>query len=284
VRSIRTAVVALAATVSFVVASAPARALADSFSVTPTSGPAGTEVSVSGTGCSPGLTNNSSDYVMVTATNPFVSLELSVTNAGAWSGSFTIPDGTLPVVAVLAAACFTNGLPSIVTTYAPQTFTVTAPSPAPTTTPTTSGVSPSTTVPGVIPPGPGTVPHSGGTTPRPTVPGGGSNNGGGGDSTTPGTNPDGTPNDGSTDGGASRSSTNAHSPTDTDSRTTSGRNDQVAGTDAKVASAATDFTARDKNDDLTWLWWMLVVLGLFIVGALAMGLRWRYEERHESPS
>src|SRR5262249_48370200 len=126
VRSIRRALVPGIVVSALVAAASPAHALLDPFSVTPTAAGPGTNGPVRGTGWSPGLTNNSSDYVMVTATTPAVSLKLRVTNAGAWSGSFTVPAGTLPVAALLAAACFTNGLPSILTTYAPQTFTVTS--------------------------------------------------------------------------------------------------------------------------------------------------------------
>jgi hypothetical protein len=283
VRHFRTAVVAVATASLFLVASAPAHALLESFSVTPASGGEGTEVTVSGTGCSPGPTNTSSDYVMVTATNPVVSRKLSVTNAGAWNGTFSIPSGTPPVVAAIAAACFTNGLPSIVTTYAPQTFTVTAAPESATTTPTTAGTSPATTVPAVISPGPGTAAGDGGSSRR-TTPGGNANDPGtgGGTSTTPVTNPDGTPSDGGSSTGRSRASSSR--VTASDDTTANDARDRPTTRAANVASAATDFTSAQKNDDFAWLWWMLVVLGLFIAGALAMGLRWRYEERDEPPS
>jgi hypothetical protein len=281
VSHIRTAVVALATTALFVVASSPAHALLESFSVTPTSGGAGTEVTVSGTGCSPGVTNTSSDYVMVTATNPVVSLKLSVTNAGAWSGSFTVPSGALPVGAAIDAACFTNGLASVVTTYAPQTFTVTA-APAPTTTtPTTAGATPATTVPRTVSPGPGTPPSDGGSS-RTTLPGDNASDpgagSGGGSATTPISDRAGTARNGGSSGGSSRESQSSVATGDT---TTNGARNQSITRDADVARTATDFTDAKKDDGLTWLWWMLVVLGLFIAGAVAMGLRWRYDERAE---
>ena len=278
VRSIRAGVVALAVTSFLVVASAPAHAVPDPFSVTPTSGGPGTEVTVSGTGCSPGLTNNSSDYVTVTATNPVVSLKLSVTNSGAWSGSFTVPSGALPTAAVLAAACFTNGLPSLLTTYAPQMFTVTS-APTPTTSTPTSVSPPSNTMPTVVTPGPGTVPKDGAASPPTTSPARGGSNGGNPDSTTPSTTPNGSPNAGGARGGSSGSSSNARSSSEGPDATSSAT-DRASETEAKVART-TDFTPAKKRDDLTWLGWMLLVLGLFIAGAVAMGLRWRHEERGE---
>jgi hypothetical protein len=121
-----------------------------------------------------------------------------------------VPTNSLPLSAVVAAVCFTNSLPSLLTLYLPQTFTVTG-SPAttapPLTTPTTASSTtsvpplqtPTTTRhddrrPPVTHPTKGTVPHhnpgstlpdittSPGTAPR----SGGGTSGGGSKITSPG--------------------------------------------------------------------------------------------------
>ena len=128
------------------------------FSMSPASGPAGTEVSVGGAGCAPGLLLSSLDRVVVTmASAPPVSVQ-SDASGGAWSGTVTVPANVAAAPAVVTALCFTDGLQSLLTIYTPKTFTITAAA-APTTTPVT------TTVPETADQPPATVPPVGGPTP-----------------------------------------------------------------------------------------------------------------------
>jgi hypothetical protein len=147
-------------------AAGSAGAAITSFSLSPTSGPPGTVVNVSGADCKPGLTTSASnDYVAVAAPSMNVSLRVPVAPNGSWQGSFTVPadassapssSSANPVVAL----CVSDTLPSLTTVYMPQTFAVTAP---PTTTPTT------TTAPGSTKPTtPTTKPHEPGSTTPPT--------------------------------------------------------------------------------------------------------------------
>jgi hypothetical protein len=147
------------------------------FALSPTSGPPGTVVSVSGTGCSPGLTvSGASDYVTVTAPTLQISTTRIATAAnGSWHGSFTVPAGAkgLGLGSLVAAVCTSNALPSLTTLYTPQTFTVTAPpavtTPTTPTTPTTKPHGPGTTTP---PTNGGNPPVRGGPTSTVPVPGG----------------------------------------------------------------------------------------------------------------
>ena len=140
-----------------IMATAPSSAGAgvNNFSMTPTSGPPGTTVSVSGTGCAPGLLLSSShDFVAISvATVPPVSKHIAVTANGAWSDTISIPANAAAASAVVTAACFSGDLQSLLTIYAPQTFTVTQP-PAPTTTianlPRTTSTSPPTSPTGAV--------------------------------------------------------------------------------------------------------------------------------------
>jgi hypothetical protein len=107
---------------------APAGAAIGPFLVQPASGPPGTPVTVSGTGCGPGLVRvPSQDYVSVSSTTLPVAAQVAVSANGSWSTTFTVPLGTPPLPAALAALCFTDGLPSLATIYTPGTFLVTAP-------------------------------------------------------------------------------------------------------------------------------------------------------------
>lgn len=148
-------------------------ALLTPFSMSPTSGPGGTAVSVSGTGCSPGLLLSSSlDRVVVTvSTVPSVTAQMPVTSNGSWSGSLTIPAGVVPGPAPVAALCVSDGLASLLTIYEQKTFTVTAADAPATTAPATTTTLPVSAEqpPPVAPPagpGPGKTPS--------TTPGGGS--------------------------------------------------------------------------------------------------------------
>jgi hypothetical protein len=130
------------------------------FSMSPASGPAGTEVSVGGAGCAPGLLLSSSlDRVVVTmASAPPVSVQIPVTSGGTWSGTVTVPANAAAAPAVVTVLCFTDGLQSLLTIYTPKTFTITAAA-APKTTPVT------TTVPEAAEQPPAAVPPVGGPTP-----------------------------------------------------------------------------------------------------------------------
>jgi len=113
-----------------------AHADVSSFVLSPKSGPPGTVVTVSGTGCSPGPTNSeSSDYVAVQApTLQLYDKQIRVRKNGSWHGTFKVPsDANAGLAAAVAALCVRDTLPSLSTWYLPQTFTVTAP-PTPTTT------------------------------------------------------------------------------------------------------------------------------------------------------
>ena len=70
-----------------------AQAGVTNFSLAPTSGPTGTVVSVSGSGCTPGLVRSSSlDYVQVAMTTvPSTSAHLAVAANGTWQGTLTVP-------------------------------------------------------------------------------------------------------------------------------------------------------------------------------------------------
>ena len=129
------------------------------FDLSPTSGPPGTVVTASGTGCSPGFTVSAmSDYVLITAPSLQVSVRAPVARDGSWHRSFTVPaDANAGVQVLVFALCVSDGLAVLTALYTPQTFDVTAP-PAPTTT-TPGGTTPTTKPNG-----------SGGTTP--TTPGG----------------------------------------------------------------------------------------------------------------
>jgi hypothetical protein len=128
-----------------VAASSPAGAAIGPVHVSPSSGPPGTTFTVSGSGCGPGLFVSGSDYVSVSSTGLPLNVHAAVNRAGAWSTTFHIPNGAPPVPALIAAGCFTDGLPSLTTIYTPATFLVTAlPTPTtapppPPTGPTTSG-------------------------------------------------------------------------------------------------------------------------------------------------
>jgi hypothetical protein len=182
------------------------------FTLAPVSGPAGTVVAVSGAGCSPGLTVSAAgDYVLVTAPTLQVSTHATVAANGSWHGSFTVPAGALPAGAPVAALCVSDGLPSLLTLYTPQTFTVTAPptTTASTTTTTTGTTHPTTpttkpresggTIPTPPPTNGGTQPPHGGEGPGATLPISGGTPPGGGGST------GGSPNGGSAPGGSSTS-------------------------------------------------------------------------------
>jgi hypothetical protein len=172
----------------------PSAALGGQFTISPGSGPVGTVVTVSGTGCSPGFSVTSSDYVRVVATDVTVK-SFQVDASGAWSGTITMDNAGLIGLVVITATCHTNGIPSLTTLYPIRSFDVTAP-PAPSTTTTTQAPTTTTTVPATTttagsggsgattttaPPAPTTTTDVGGAGPTTTV---GTNGGPGGDGST----------------------------------------------------------------------------------------------------
>jgi hypothetical protein len=140
-----------------------AQAAVTTFTMTPTSGPPGTVVHVSGAGCAPGLLASAgTDYVTVTSPTLGVAFRAPVSSNGSWQGSFAVPSGSGS--AFVTALCVSSKLQSLLTIYAPQQFSVTTP-----TTPTTNapGQTP-TTAPS---PKGGSSGPVGGTTPGTTAKG-----------------------------------------------------------------------------------------------------------------
>ena len=131
-----------------------------SFRLSPTSGPPGAVVKISGHGCTPALTPLAgNDYVKVTAPALQVSIQVPVAASGSWHGSFTVPANATAAPGLVAALCVTGGWPALTTIYTPQTFTVIAPPPSTT---------PTTTAPGsTTPTTPTTKPDATGTAPPP---------------------------------------------------------------------------------------------------------------------
>jgi hypothetical protein len=108
-----------------------AQAAITTFAMSPTSGPSGTVVHVSGTGCVPGLVASSdSNFVTVTATTLDLYLHVPVGSNGSWQATFTVPStgdaGLAALAAPVATACVSSDLEALSTVYTPQTFSVTA--------------------------------------------------------------------------------------------------------------------------------------------------------------
>ena len=100
----------------------------------------------------------------VSAATLGVTVRAPLASNGSWQGTFTVPSGgpgatTAPVVAV----CVSSGVPSLLTIYTPQLFSVTAATPPTTTAP---GSTQSPTTPPHPPKGGGTTGPPAGTTPR----------------------------------------------------------------------------------------------------------------------
>ncbi len=100
-----------------------------------TSGPPGTSVTISGANCSPGVTiDPTADYVRIAST--LVTAQAPVAADGSWHVTASISgvpaaEGPAPIGAV----CVTDNVPSLTTVYAPATFTVTSAGSTPTATP-----------------------------------------------------------------------------------------------------------------------------------------------------
>jgi hypothetical protein len=156
-RALRVAASAFALTVCALAPAANANAigLPTSFTMSPSSGPVGTTVNVSGTGCT-GLLSKS--VAIKASTVPLTAFPLSVASNGSWHGSFAIPSTTPAAPVAVGVTCVSDGLSLA---YAPQTFTVTGAIVPPTalpavtlpTVPTLPTLPPTTlpTLPGVTP-------------------------------------------------------------------------------------------------------------------------------------
>jgi hypothetical protein len=149
------AVAALLVVAGLVVAgpAEPAGAAITTFTMAPAAGPPGTVVHVRGQGCAPGVLGSPrTNFVTVTATTLDLVFRAPVSSDGTWNGSFTVPPsgaGGIGTSAPVAAACISTGVASLMTIYAPKTFTVTAaspPAPGPGAPPTTGEPSDGTVV------------------------------------------------------------------------------------------------------------------------------------------
>lgn len=237
-RAIPFALVALAAIAcTSVVSVNEAGALLQPFRLSPSSGPPGTVVGVSGTGCT-AVPDGSAmhNHMKITSATLPISVDIPVGAGGAWNGRFTVPRNALGLWDLVAATCFPNGGPST-TAYSPQTFTVTGTAATPTT--------PSTQRPvGTPAPTPGA--GAGGAPPHPAVlsaPVGNGNGSGSG----PGT--------ADAKGGAPAAAAAATKL-------------------AAVSGAGKAFAvgASSRSQHRMWLWWVVFAL---VVLAAASALLWR---------
>ena len=290
----RSVLLFLTATAGVIGVQSAAGAGITNFAMSPTSGPPGTVVSVSGTGCAPGLLlAPAQDFVAVTvSTGTPVSARFAVSAGGSWSGTITVPADAAALPALVTAVCVSDGLPSLLTIYLPKAFTVTAPAE---TTPSTSPVTnpappaptsvppPTTTTPAVTtspPNGPRSTTTTAPSQPtRPPKnhhghqPGGGTGNG-----TTPGSNGGGTSSrhDGSvpsTAGGGSAAGRAA---------TASARHRRPAGSGARAADLRSPTLAsvlESGSSPLGWLAWLLLAAALVGLGVAGGWLWWR--RRHD---
>lgn len=250
---------------------APAQAAVSPFVLSPSSGPPGTLVSVSGTGCSPGLTRSPSDFVAVAAPTFGLSMQPPVAEDGSWHETFIVPSDAGTGDAPVAAVCVTDGLPSLTTQYTAQMFTVTAAPPTtttspPTTSPTTGGTTPGGTTPK---PGPG------GSTP--TTQGGPPDTGGGsGPSPTVPTSegvPSGDSNGGAAGGGSGSNSGTSARPVKADAAP---RHSAAAARAADLRAPELAAAQIGDTSELDWVAWTLLIA--LVVGAVAAPLllrRWR---------
>ena len=269
-----------------------AAALPQSFSVSPSSGPPGTVVKVSGTGCSPGINGPSpQDYVRVSSTIFGLPTDVLVDGGGSWQAFFTVSSNAIGA-GLVGAACFTDGFPSLTTTYTPQGFIVTGnPPPTTTKTPTTPTTARQTTVtpppdPGTSAPGatPTTSPTNGST---PGSTGGGTPDGGSPGSGGPGGGGSGGPGGSvALPGGGSGTTGSNGDP----GGSTSGAIGSPAGSKAGPTSGATAAGLRDprlasstsSHGDSGSLWILWLVLIALAAGALALLWWWQHREPGEA--
>lgn len=138
---------------------APPASAGDGFTVTPTSGPVGTVISISGTGCyDEGLPDRTVSMYLTNGLTGQTNLVTPDDN-GAWSGHITVSGGLDPDLDYyVAASCWgeilgDNG--QVIQEYGPVDFDVTGDGPVPTTPTTQPPTEPTTptepTVPGEPP-------------------------------------------------------------------------------------------------------------------------------------
>ena len=263
-----------------------------SFNMSPSSGPAGTSVSVSGSGCAPGLVlQPNNDFVRIAAsTVPPTTRELSVASNGSWSGSFTIPGGSPAGPVAVTAVCVTDNFDSLVTIYLPKTFTVTG-SVVPTTVtlPVPLPTLPTLpTLPGATPPGPTPTTHSSNPS-DPSDPG----------SPGPGTSSpvslpndridDGTPGGGGGSGdigdGISSSAGGGGAGGSATAGNASGKGGRNSGSDARAAELSSPDLAVSKGKGPSGLTWLLWLLGLSVpLGGAGFYVWTRYARRPHVPN
>jgi hypothetical protein len=260
------------------------------FTLSPTSGPAGTVVQASGTGCAPGITlSPTQDHVKISSTTLALSTDVAVAADGSWHGTFAVPANAPALPGLVAALCFTNGLPSLTTIYAPQRFTVTGPlvPPAPVTlptvptTPTTATAEHTTTTTSSAGATPTPTPTPGSTTVTPGTGTGGTGGGHGGGGTRPGSGNgggDGAPAPGAGDGTGTSVGGGGSGPVP--GRAPSGASatgDRHAATAAALDDPMlTSSTTGRGGGTSPWLFW-LVLLAL----VLGTGLLLRWWHRRE---
>jgi hypothetical protein len=222
-----------------------AGALLQPFRVSPSSGPPGTVVSVSGTGCTPGpVVAAGADYVKITSTTLPISVDIAVAGNGSWHGQFTVPASPVLGVGLVAATCFSDGVPSS-TTYSPQSFTVTA---APTTPPTTRRA--------VATPAPTPGAAVGGSPGHPTVPD--------------------APAAGAGAGGSGSSGSNAGNGAGTGNTPTAAAAKLATVSGAGQGLAAVSTSGHHRSP---WLWWLLAVVVLAIVATSFVNIRRRHDAK-----
>jgi hypothetical protein len=262
-----------------------AGALLDPFTVSPSSGPPGTVVHLSGSGCAPGIVASpSQDYVKITSTSLSLSSNIPVAANGSWSGTLTVPTNAPALPGLVVAACFTDGLPSLITTYSPHGFTVTSPSTPPggTSPPTTNPVRtpPGIPIPSTVPPAPANPPTA--STPTTNAP----NAGGSGPGHTGGTGPDpgsptgSAPPDGSggaRPGGISAGAKNPAAKNGGTTRPTATSLPRFAETAsaAGLADPSLARSARGDDGNVLWILWMV----LLALVAAASTLLWWWQRR-----
>jgi hypothetical protein len=151
IRKIVVAAVTIAASVALI--ASPAWAGRPPLQISPSSGPTGTAITVSGAECGDGSPATVTihlvvgDTIVATTTVP-----IAGGGNGKWSGSITVPAGTAAGAIQVNANCFSSEAEQEFS-YVPGSFTVTAPAPTTTTTSTTVVVQQATTTT-TVPPAP----------------------------------------------------------------------------------------------------------------------------------
>jgi len=234
--------------------------LPTSFAMSPSSGPPGTTVQVSGNGCSPGLLGGSSSVMIDAGTMPPTSVQVPAKSNGAWRGTFKIPGAARATAAEVTATCVSGGLQSLLTIYWPKTFTV------------SGGVVPTTpSSPVSTPPRTSTTatlsgPDIATTTSPASVPNVGAGSGATGASTDTGA------------GAASGNGSSGHEGAPRASGTASGAT--TSGPLARAADLRSPELSVSKSNDGAGLGWLLWLLVLSVpVGALALYAWMRHARR-----